>query len=140
MNTLDIVKKAYDAWEAKDIEALRPLLHNDYKAKMPGGMEINGIEGAKECIEACPMESHSENEEYITEGDKVIRIWDMVTTKPSEFRMRMAELNIVKDGKVLFNEAFFDTKQMPKEFDEKSEEMKKKFQQKTPATAGGEKK
>lgn len=131
MNTLELVKKAYKAWESKDIDALREILHKDYKAKLPDGMEIIGIEGAKECLAHCPFDSHSENETYITEGDRVVRIWDMVTKSPKEFRLRMAELTVVKDGKVLFNEAFFDQSGFPEEVKEAFKE-----QQKEHATTG----
>lgn len=118
MSTLDLVKKAYKAWESKDIETLRTVLHTDYKAKMPGGMEIVGIDGAQKCLEQCPFDSHSENETYVTEGDQVVRIWDMVTKSPQAFRLRMAELTVVKDGKIISNEAFFDSNGFPKEVQE----------------------
>jgi ketosteroid isomerase-like protein len=137
MSTLDIVKKAYAAWDAKDIEALRTILHPEYKAKMPGGMEIVGLEGAKACLDACPFQDpRSENETYIVEGDRVVRIWDMVADKPVQVRSRMAELSVVKDGKIFFNEAFFDLSGFPKELcDQAKEKLEKQ-----PATTGSAKK
>lgn len=137
MSALDIVKKAYAAWETKDVQALRPLLHNDYKATIPGGMEIVGIEGAKQCLENCPFDGHSENETYITEGNRIVRIWDFVATAPVQFRVRMAELNIVQDGKVVFNEAYFDSAAFPKEAQELCDSAKEKLQQNKTATTGG---
>lgn len=137
MSTLDLVKKAYAAWEKKDIEALKPLLHKDYKATMPGGMEIVGIEGAQKCLEFCPFDGHSENETYIVDGNRVVRIWDFVATSPVQFRARMAELNIVEDGKVIFNEAFFDSAAFPKEAKDVADAAKAKAEDKQPATAGG---
>ncbi|HEY9868490.1 MAG TPA: nuclear transport factor 2 family protein [Candidatus Obscuribacterales bacterium] len=125
-SALDVVKQAYKAWEAKDKQALRNLLHTNYKGKIPGGMEIIGIEGAEQCLEQCPSECHSENEMYITEGNKVVRIWDMVTTAPKPYRIRMAELNIVEDGKVILNEAFFDTAAFPEEVQKEFQEFLKK--------------
>lgn len=137
MSTLDLVKKAYKAWESKDIEALRAILHKDYRGKLPGGMEIIGIEGAKECLDACPFNTRSEHEEYITEGDRIVRIWDMVADGPDGFRVRMAELNVVKDGKVILNEAFFDSKAFPESAQEEFEKHKQKAaEQKHPATTG----
>lgn len=126
---LELVKRAYAAWESKDIEALKGLLHQDYKGIVPGGMVIQGIEGAKECLAQCPMECHSENETYIVDGNKIVRIWDMVgknTATNSDVRVRMAELNVVQDGKVLLNEAFFDSGAFPKEMQEQFAEMQKK--------------
>lgn len=79
-------------------------------------MEIIGIEGAEQCLEQCPLECHSENEMYFTESNKVVRIWDMVTTASKAYRIRMAELNIVEDGTVIHKEAFFDTAAVRKKF------------------------
>ncbi len=134
-SAIDVVRQAYKAWESKDIKSLGTLLHKDYKAKMPGGMEIIGIEGAKQCLYSCPFESHTEDETYIEDGNKVVRIWDMVTTAPTAFRVRMAELNIVEDGQVIFNEAFFDTDAFPKEVQEQFKET----QAKQPAATSGKK-
>ncbi len=125
--TLELVKEAYKAWESKDAEALKKVLHADYVAKMPGGMEIKGIDGAIHCLSQCPFESHGENEIYVTEGDSVVRMWDMVAEGEKGFRVRMAELTVVKDGKILANEAFFDSKAFPKEAQEQFEEEKKKM-------------
>ncbi len=136
---LEIVKKAYAAWESKDVEALRTLLHPDYRADVPGGMEIVGIEGAEKCLELCPFEQHSENVTYIADGDRVVRMWDFVATAPVEFRMRMAELNVVKDGKVVYNEAFFDSSACPKEVQEMSESAIAPFKKKETATSGTKK-
>jgi ketosteroid isomerase-like protein len=135
MNTLEVVKKAYAAWDKKDIEALRPILHKEYKAVMPGGMEINGFEAAKQCLEQCPFEGRVENETYITEGDKAVRIWDFVVTAPAEFRMHMAELSVVKDDKVIFNEAFFDPTVYPKEIQDLFASVNEKMK-KQPAMSG----
>lgn len=128
-NNLELVKKAYEAWENKNKDnKLREYLDESYVATMPG-FKINGIEEAEKCAESCPSECKSENVVYVTEGDNVIRIWDMVSTEPVAFRLRMAELTVVKNGKIVRNEAFFDTASMPKEMmeqcDEKSAEAKK---------------
>lgn len=125
---LDVVKRAYQAWETKDIESLRTLLHKDYKATMPGGMVIEGFEGAKQCLAQCPMECHSENEIYIVDGNKIVRIWDMVGTNEatkSDVRLRMAELNIVEGNQVILNEAFFDTAGFPKDMQDQMKDMQK---------------
>lgn len=117
---LDIVKRAYEGWDNKNTAILEEVLHKDYKATMPGGMDIVGIEGAKKCLEGCPFECHSENEVYIADADglRVMRIWDFVVTAPQQFRTRMAELSVVKDGKVIANEAFFDPTSFPREVQE----------------------
>lgn len=140
MNALETVKKAYVAWEAKDADALAEILHPDYKATMPGGMEIVGIEGAKQCVESCPFDGHSENVTYVTEGNNVVRMWDFVATAPLQFRARMAELSVVKDGKVIFNEAYFDSAAFPKEAHDLCDSAKDNVKNKEAATAGGSKK
>ena len=136
MSVLETVKKAYVAWESKDIEALSEILHADYKAKMPGGMEIVGIEGAKQCLDNCPFDGSSENELYITEGNNVVRLWDFVVKSPTPFRMRMAELSVVKDGKILFNEAFFDSTSFPKEISELCDQTMEKMKKTATVSAG----
>jgi len=117
MNALEVVKKAYEAWESKSAQGLREILHKDYKAVMPGGVEIVGIEQAEKCID-CPYVSHPENVQYIVDGNKVMRIWDMVHTEPKQFTVRLAELSVVEGDKVLFNEAFWDTNSFPQEMQE----------------------
>lgn len=112
---LELVKRAYEGWEGKKLEILQEVLHTDYKGYVPGGYIIEGIEGAKNCIDSCPFEDHSENVSYIGEGDEIMRVWDYVVTAPTPFRMRMAELSVVKDGKIIKNEAFFDSAAFPKE-------------------------
>lgn len=130
-DNLKLVKEAYRAWESKDIETLSKLLHKDYVAKMPGGMQIVGIEGAKECLAMCPFTCTSTNETYLVDGDKVMRIWDNLHGGPATFTMRMAELTIVKDGKIFANEAFFDSAAFPPEVQEgfKAEMEKQKLNQ-----------
>ncbi|MBX9693970.1 MAG: nuclear transport factor 2 family protein [Cyanobacteria bacterium] len=139
-NALDLVKKAYAAWESKDKNVLKEVLHPDYKADIPGGMEMVGIQCALDSLDDCPVDGHSENESYVVDGDRIVRIWDWVATSPVTFRVRMAELSVVKDGKVVYNEAFFDTSAFPKEMQEPCEEMKAKYQKKETATASGGKK
>lgn len=123
---LELVKKAYMAWETKDIDTLRAVLHTNYRATIPGGMEIVGIEGAAQCLEMCTSQTHSENEMYIEDGDRIVRIWDMVTTAPHSYRLRMAELNVIEDGKVLLNEAFFDSAAFPEEVQKEFREFAQK--------------
>lgn len=113
-NALELTKKAYKAWESKDAETLRTLLDKSYIAKMPGHADMS-LDEALKMIEECPFECKSANETYIVDGNNIVRIWDMVATEPVEYRCRMAELTVVKDGKIAFNEAFFDTASIPKE-------------------------
>lgn len=113
MSALDTVKYSYDSgWEAKNADVLKEILHPQYKGVMPGGMEIVGYEGAKACIESCDFECQSKDVQYIVDGDKVVRIWTFVNTKDESKNLRMAELNIVKDGKIFYTEAFFDCSNM----------------------------
>ena len=112
-SALDLVRYSYESgWEAKNADVLKEVLHPQYKGVMPGGMEIVGFEGAKACIESCDFEFQSRDVQYIAEGDKVVRIWTFVNAKDESKNLRMAELNIVKDGKIFFTEAFFDCSTM----------------------------
>ncbi len=112
-NTLEAAKKIYEAFETKNSKALPNLVHPDYVGIMPG-MEIKGIEACIKCVELCPFENHSENVSYIVDGDKVVRLWDMVATAPVQFKVRMMELLHVKDGKMFYSETVFDSRSFPK--------------------------
>jgi ketosteroid isomerase-like protein len=125
--SMDVVKRAYKAWETKDEATLLEVLSLDYRAIIPGGMSIEGHEGVKKMLKQCPDDVTSKDEQYIEQGDKIVRIWTCVFTQPSSAAVRMAELNVVKDGKVVFNEAFMDTAALPKEFEQKSESDKDDF-------------
>jgi ketosteroid isomerase-like protein len=124
---MDVVKRAYKAWETKDEATLLEVLSPDYRAIIPGGMNIEGHEGVKKMLKECPDDVTSSDEQYIEQGDKIVRIWTCVFKQPSSATLRMAELNVVKDGKVVFNEAFMDTAALPKEFEQKSETEKDGF-------------
>ncbi|MBK7746297.1 MAG: nuclear transport factor 2 family protein [Candidatus Obscuribacter sp.] len=111
---LETAKTIYDAFDKKDLKALPGLIHPDYVGIMPG-MTFKGIDAMIQCTEQCPFINHSENITYIVEGDKVVRIWDMVATAPVSFRLRMMELMHIKDGKMFYTETVFDTNAFPAE-------------------------
>jgi len=113
-STLESAKIIYAAFDSKDLKALPGLIHPDYVGIMPG-MTVKGIDAMIKCMEQCPFIYHCENISYLTEGDKVVRLWDMVTTAPVSFRMRMMELMQIKDGKMFYSEAVFDTNAFPAE-------------------------
>lgn len=133
--TLQLVKDSYVSWENKNKDKkLSTYLDANYKGTMPG-FTINGIEEAEKCAESCPFECHSENVTYITEGDNVVRMWDMVSTGPVAFRARMVELTVVQNGKIIRTEALFDTAAFPKEAMEACESEKAEVK-KEPVKAG----
>lgn len=114
-STLDLVKRAYRAWETKDEATLMEVLHPNYEGIMPGSPTIKGHEGVRNILKEMPDEFRTENEMFIEQGNSVVRIWDTIFTKPVNARLRMAELNVVEGDKIIRNEAFFDTGSMPKE-------------------------
>lgn len=122
--SLDIVKRAYKAWETKDIDSLLPLLHENYRAKMSDGMVIEGHEGARKMIKECPDDFRVEDEIYVADGDKVVRIWTFVIKTDKEYPLRMAELNVLKEGKIIENEAIFNPTELPKEIQQHAENLK----------------
>lgn len=132
MSNLDLVKRAYKAWETKDEATLLDLLDANYHADMPGGMTIDGHEGAKEMLKNCPNDCTSEDELYVEQGDNIVRMWTAAFHSPHSFKIRMCELNVVKNGKILRNEAFFDSSSFPQEM---QDEFKQSQEQKQHATS-----
>lgn len=111
--SIDVVKRAYKAWEAKDESSLISLLHEQVQIELPGGRVVHGHDGARQMLEDVPEGVRSENELYVEDGNNIVRIWDCIFTEPKEARVRMAELNVLEDGKIIKNECFFDPSSFP---------------------------
>jgi ketosteroid isomerase-like protein len=108
-NTLE---KITAAWEAKDEAAMREFLHDDYHFKGPM-MELNGPDECIDCMKNFPFEGTNENIEMITEGNKVVQVWDWVITQPFQERIPMVEVLEFEDGKIIKGRMFFDTNLFP---------------------------
>ncbi len=113
-NNIDIVKRVNKAFETKDIEAAKALLHPKYTFKGPM-MEANSPQELLEFMKMCPFSCQSENVSFVSEGNKVVQTFDWVSSAPVKFRMRMCDVMTIEDGKIRSEEMFYDTAKFPKE-------------------------
>lgn len=102
---VDIVKKVFEACHKKDYEALRGLVHTDYSLKDPM-MELHGADELIEMMKNCPG-GGAENVTFVSEGDKVVSLFDGVME--GQPKMRMCSVVTIVDGKVKSEEMFYDT-------------------------------
>ena len=110
----EIVKKMMKAWENKDGDIVRSLLHDDYQGSCP----MMGTIDADQCVEFikdCPYGGKSINHEIIAEGDKVAQSFDWVITSPFQATVPMVEIMEFKNGKVKTSKMYFDTALFPAE-------------------------
>lgn len=127
---VDLVKRLVTACEAKDFDAVRNLLADDYRLKDPT-MNIQGKEEMIAMLKSCPMDGSMKNAEYLDAGDRVVLTADCAMTQPKAFTWRVCDVVTIKNGKVAAEEMFYDTAQLPKEVID---------QIKASATGGGKKK
>jgi len=123
-NNIDIVKRMNKAAETKDVEAIKSLLHPQYRMKDPM-MEINGAQEFLEFMKDCPFTCRIENASFVAEGNKVVQTLDAVMTSPVSYRLRMCSIVTIEDGKFRSEEVFYDTAQIPKEAKEIGEKLMK---------------
>ena len=107
----EIVKKLFDACSKKDFETVRSLTHPGYSLKDPL-MELHGADELIEMLKSCPGGS-VENLTLITEGDKVVSVFDGLTE--GQPKMRMCSVITLADGKVKSEEMFYDTAKIPQD-------------------------
>lgn len=108
---VDIVKKVSEACQKKDYEALRALVHTDYSLKDPL-MELHSSDELIEMLKNCPG-GGAENVTFVSEGDKVVSIFDGVME--GQPKMRMCSVVTIVDGKVKSEEMFYDTSKISQE-------------------------
>lgn len=114
MSNVEIVKRLNEACQAKDREAVESCLHKDFTFKDPT-MSFDNPDEYVEFMMNCPFDGKLENAEMINAGDRVIQIIDCKMTRPSSFTIHMCDVLTFRDGKVISEEVFFDTKQIPEE-------------------------
>ncbi len=112
-NAAEIVKKLNTAWENKDEAAMRLLLHPDYHFKGPM-MEMT-TEEVIGFMHTCPFECNNQNSEIISEGNKVVQVFDWHITAPFQATIPMVEVLEIEGNKVKKARLFFDTALFPEE-------------------------
>lgn len=117
MRNIEIVKRLNLACEEKDFDTIRQLIHPQYRLKDPQ-MQLNGPDEFIAFMQDCPG-GRLENIRMFEDGDQVIQTLDCVIDTPRSYRMRMCEVLTIKDGKVIDDETFYDTAQVPEEVQNK---------------------
>lgn len=108
---VNLVKKLFDACNKKEYERIRELVHPDYHLRDPM-MTLNSADELIEMIKNCPS-GGAENPEFVSDGDKVVTVFDGVME--GQPKMRMCSVIKVAGGKVREEEMFYDTSKIPQE-------------------------
>lgn len=108
---VDVVQKLFDACNRKDFAAIESLVHEDYSLKDPM-MELHSRDEMIEMIKSCPG-GGAENITFVSEGDKVVSLFDGVME--GQPKMRMCSVVTIVDGKVKSEEMFYDTAKISQE-------------------------
>ncbi len=111
---INLVKQLNKAFETKDAQAFRALLHPQYTFKGPL-MQMASPEEAAEFLKSCPFKANSENVQFIAAGDHVVQTFDWIVKEPFQGTIRMCECITIKDGKIFAGELFYDSAKFPKE-------------------------
>ena len=111
---IEIVKKLNQAFETKDQATFASLLHPSYKFR-GSLMQMNSPKEAVEFLAHCPFKSKSQNVRFYEAGDTVIQTFDWVVEEPFKGTIRMCDVIILKDGKIISEELFYDSAKFPKE-------------------------
>lgn len=111
---IETVKKLHRAYETKDVQTFRALLHDQYTFHGPM-MEVNGADEAAQTFTNCPFQGSNENVRFYEAGDHVIHTFDWVVREPFQASIRMCSVITFKDGRVFAEELFYDSAQFPQE-------------------------
>ncbi len=111
---IETVKRFNKACEEKDADAIAEFLHPEYTFKEPK-MSFDNPKDFLEFMKICPFTGKPENIDFIEDGDKVVQIFDCSMSEPLSFTYRMCDILHFKDGKIIAEEVFYDTAQIPKD-------------------------
>ena len=107
-NLIDVAIRNSEAFHKKDSAGLRSTLHPNYHFKGPM-MEMNGPEECITFMENMPFMCTDKNVRYFQNGNTVVRVLDVVFTKPFQETVSMCEVITFEDGKILNSELIYDT-------------------------------
>lgn len=113
-SNLEITRRLNEACMKKDLDTAVSLIHDDYTWIDPQ-VTVKGKEEFRRFMENCPSDSSVNNIQMYEAGDTVIQTMECACTKPVAFSFRMCDILTFKDGKVIKEETFYDTAQIPKE-------------------------
>ncbi len=113
----EALRKAYAAFNQNDIEALDPQIEWTEPAEFPGGETYHGHAGVKAYLSqsrAAWAEVHSEPEQFIVAGDKII-VFVHARVRPKDSKewheTHLADVFTFRNGKAIQMRAFADRRQ-----------------------------
>jgi ketosteroid isomerase-like protein len=114
---VEVVRAVFDAWNARDMEALRELYHPDAILWMPEGWPEPGPYVGREAVmrqlqqmrEAWDADVSEPISDFIDAGDRVVVrfIWRGAGHGP-ESSMEVTSISMLRKGKIVFTERFWD--------------------------------
>ena len=111
-NATDIVRAYCEAFSAKDLQALRGLLNDEFSFHGTM-MSTEGADDFIEQLRSFPFQARYDDSRMIVEGDSVAHMFDFVVSAPVEAKVRMCECFEVKNGKLQSSRLYFDPSQFP---------------------------
>ncbi len=109
---LDIVKSYHKAFENKNWEKARSLLHDSFTFDGPM-MQIGNADEFMSKMTECEFTAKHKEITSVTNGDQIVMIFDWIVEKPFQDTIRMCEHFKIQDGKILASNLFFDTAKFP---------------------------
>ena len=113
-NPNEIVNDYNAAFAKKDLSKVRSLLHDKFTFKGPL-MQLKSPDEFMGMMQQCGFECRLENLQMVSEGERVVQIFDWICTAPFQANLRMSECLTIKDGKIFASELFYDSAKFPKE-------------------------
>ena len=123
MEPLQVAKALSEAFETKDLNKVRSLLHPEYTFKSPS-MNFQSPEEAIRALKLFPFKAKNENARYTVQENQVVQIFDWVVREPFPMSVRMCDSLTIKDGKVICEELFYDASRLPKAVNKILEKLK----------------
>ncbi len=109
---LEIVKSYHQAFESKNIEKVKNLIHDDFSFNGPC-MQFDNAESFLEKMTECGFKAQHKVVKTIATDDQVVVIFDWICEEPVQANIRMCECFQVRDGKIQSAELFFDSAKFP---------------------------
>jgi ketosteroid isomerase-like protein len=114
---VEIVRAAFDAWNAGDMDALRQLYHPDAIVRSPEGWPEPGPFVGREAVmrefeqlrEAWETDAAEPLSDFIDAADRIVVrfVWRGAGRGP-EADLELTQVNTVRDGKIFAIEYFWD--------------------------------
>lgn len=104
----ELAEKHAKYFHLRDEKVIREILHPDYTFEGPSGLKLNSVEESIEFMMNMPMKAETINSRFISEGDKIVHLFELKQTIPTEVVVKACEILTIKEGKILKIELYFD--------------------------------